>query len=112
MRYIARAFCLLVLPATLLQAQAAAPKPVTIGVADTMWSATLKESRRFLVYTPPSYNDTTYQPRSYPVLYLLDGDAVVLVASNIGRTREPGWLRSNSWPMACMRWVLPRPGPP
>jgi uncharacterized protein len=75
MRYIARAFYLLLLPATLLQAQAAAPKPVTIGVADTMWSATLKESRRFLVYTPPSYNDTTYQARSYPVLYLLDGDA-------------------------------------
>ncbi|HUQ84291.1 MAG TPA: alpha/beta hydrolase-fold protein [Gemmatimonadaceae bacterium] len=75
MRYIARAFFLVLLPATLVQAQAAAPKPVTIGVADTMWSATLKENRRLLVYTPPSYNDTTYQARRYPVLYLLDGDA-------------------------------------
>jgi predicted alpha/beta superfamily hydrolase len=75
MRHIARALLLVLLPATLLQSQAPAPKPVTIGVADTLYSPTLKETRRFLVYTPPSYNDTTYQPRRYPVLYLLDGDA-------------------------------------
>lgn len=74
MRYIARAISLVLLPATLLS-QATSSKPVTIGVADTMWSATLKESRRYLVYTPPSYNDTSYAPRRYPVLYLLDGDA-------------------------------------
>ena len=75
MRYIARAFFLVLLPAALLQSQAPARKPVTIGTGDTLWSATLKESRPYLVYTPPSYNDTTYQPRRYPVLYLLDGDA-------------------------------------
>jgi predicted alpha/beta superfamily hydrolase len=75
MRYIARAFLLVLLPTALLHAQTPAAKPVTIGTADTIWSPTLKETRRFLVYTPPSYNDTTYQPRRYPVLYLLDGDA-------------------------------------
>jgi len=48
---------------------------VTIGTRDSIWSATLKETRKFLVYTPPSYGDTTYTPKRYPVLYLLDGDA-------------------------------------
>jgi predicted alpha/beta superfamily hydrolase len=53
----------------------AAPGLVTIGKVDSIWSPTLKEQRRFLVYTPPSYNDSTYLPQKYPVLYLLDGDA-------------------------------------
>ncbi|MEP7347099.1 MAG: alpha/beta hydrolase-fold protein, partial [Gemmatimonadaceae bacterium] len=48
---------------------------ITIGKRDSIWSTTLKERRPYLVYTPPSYSDTTYLPRSYPVLYLLDGDA-------------------------------------
>ena len=74
MRYIARAFLLLLIPAAAAWPQAPA-KTVTIGTSDTIWSATLKENRRYLVYTPPSYSDTTYLPRRYPVLYLLDGDA-------------------------------------
>lgn len=65
---------LLFVPAGLLESQAPT-NAVTIGTADSVWSATLKENRRFLVYTPPSYNDTTYLPKRYPVLYLLDGDA-------------------------------------
>jgi deazaflavin-dependent oxidoreductase (nitroreductase family) len=36
----------------------------------------------------------TGRRRRVPLLYILDGDAVVLVASNIGREREPGWLRN------------------
>jgi deazaflavin-dependent oxidoreductase (nitroreductase family) len=36
----------------------------------------------------------TGAPRRVPLLYMLDGDAVVLVASNIGRPQEPGWLRN------------------
>jgi len=74
MRHIAHAFLLLLVPAAALYPQAPA-KTVTIGTIDTVWSPTLKESRRFLVYTPPSYSDTTYLPKRYPVLYLLDGDA-------------------------------------
>jgi predicted alpha/beta superfamily hydrolase len=73
MRPLPRALVLLAVPAV-LSAQAAG-KPVTIGTTDSMYSATLKENRRFLVYTPPSYSDTTFLPRRYPVLYLLDGDA-------------------------------------
>ena len=49
--------------------------PVVIGKIDSVWSGTLKESRQYLVYTPPSYNDNTFLPQKYPVLYLLDGDA-------------------------------------
>jgi len=74
MRHIARAFVLLLVPAAAAWSQTPA-KSITIGTSDTIWSATLKESRKYLVYTPPSYSDTTYLPRRYPVLYLLDGDA-------------------------------------
>jgi predicted alpha/beta superfamily hydrolase len=48
---------------------------VDIGVVDSVWSATLDEHRPYLVYTPPSYQDTTSTPQDYPVLYVLDGDA-------------------------------------
>jgi predicted alpha/beta superfamily hydrolase len=74
MRHIARAFVLLLVTAATLQPQAPA-KGITIGITDSIWSPTLKENRRFFVYTPPSYNDTTYLARRYPVLYLLDGEA-------------------------------------
>jgi predicted alpha/beta superfamily hydrolase len=48
---------------------------VDIGTVDSIWSATLDEQRPYLVYTPPSYGDTTSTPQDYPVLYLLDGNA-------------------------------------
>jgi predicted alpha/beta superfamily hydrolase len=75
MRHIAVTLFLLfvALPAG-LRAQAR-NSAVTIGTTDSIWSPTLKENRKFLVYTPPSYSDTIYSPRRYPVLYLLDGDA-------------------------------------
>jgi predicted alpha/beta superfamily hydrolase len=77
MRPIARALLavsVLLVPGTAAKAQAPA-NVVSIGVRDSVWSATLKENRRYLVYTPPSYSDTTILQRRYPVLYLLDGDA-------------------------------------
>lgn len=76
MRQLARVlFLLLVPPAVRAQGPVNPATAVSIGARDSVWSATLKENRRFLVYTPPSYNDTTFLPRRYPVLYLLDGDA-------------------------------------
>jgi deazaflavin-dependent oxidoreductase (nitroreductase family) len=36
----------------------------------------------------------TGRRRQIPLLYTLDGDAVVLVASNAGRQQEPAWLRN------------------
>jgi len=68
-------FLLLAAPLPELNAQAAKSGAITIGATDSIWSPTLKENRKFLVYTPPSYTDTTYLPKRYPVLYLLDGDA-------------------------------------
>lgn len=74
MRLRAYGLLLLLAPALPLSAQAPA-KAITIGASDSIWSPTLKENRKYLVYTPPSYTDTTYLPKRYPVLYLLDGDA-------------------------------------
>ena len=65
---------LLALPA-LAPAQRADAGSIVIGTTDSIWSPTLKEYRKFEVYTPPSYRDTTHLPQKYPVLYLLDGDA-------------------------------------
>lgn len=65
---------LLLLPVPAL-AQGRFANAVNIGTVDSIWSATLDEQRPYLVYTPPSYTDTTNTPQHYPVLYLLDGDA-------------------------------------
>jgi len=62
-------------PAQGARSQAPNGAAVTIGRRDSVVSSVLKETRKLLIYTPPSYNDTTYLPRRYPVLYLLDGDA-------------------------------------
>ena len=72
MRYLLLALTALVLSRT---ATAQGRFPLTIGVQDSVQSKTLSETRRYLVYTPPSYSDTTFAPQRYPVLYLLDGDA-------------------------------------
>ena len=56
---------------------------VTAGVVDSLASPTLGEYRRFFVSTPPSYRDTTFLPRRYPVLYLLDGDAYFSAVSGM-----------------------------
>lgn len=64
----------LLLPA-LLPAQSRFARATTIGKVDSVFSTTLKENRPYLVYTPPSYDDTTTTRQRYPVLYLLDGDA-------------------------------------
>ena len=73
MRFLARCCLLLLVPAA-LDAQGAAPGMITIGRADSIWSPTLKETRRYLIYTPASYTQSPYQQHRYPVLYLLDGD--------------------------------------
>jgi predicted alpha/beta superfamily hydrolase len=66
--------CLLLLPLS-GGAQERYSDAIHIGAVDSVWSATLDEQRPYLVYTPPSYNDTTSAPQHYPVLYILDGNA-------------------------------------
>ena len=34
------------------------------------------------------------QPRSLPLLYIADGDQLILMASNYGRTSHPAWFRN------------------
>jgi deazaflavin-dependent oxidoreductase (nitroreductase family) len=36
----------------------------------------------------------TGQPRTLPLLYLVDGDALILIASNYGRHSHPAWYRN------------------
>jgi predicted alpha/beta superfamily hydrolase len=55
------------------RAQRRFERATNIGQLDSIRSATLNEVRPFLVYTPPSYSDSTVVPARYPVLYLLDG---------------------------------------
>lgn len=74
MRSVTLLLALLALPTT-AEAQERFRNAVHIGAVDSVWSATLEEQRPYLVYTPPSYTDTTLSPQAYPVLYLLDGDA-------------------------------------
>jgi hypothetical protein len=74
MRLLPACIAALLVP-TLAQAQGRFTRATTIGRVDSVWSNTLKENRPYLVYTPPSYDDTTTTPHRYPVLYLLDGDA-------------------------------------
>jgi predicted alpha/beta superfamily hydrolase len=74
MRRLTAVLFALALPA-LASAQARFARATKIGSVDSLESATLKERRHYLVYTPPSYDDTTTAPQRYPVLYLLDGDA-------------------------------------
>jgi uncharacterized protein len=74
MRLLTTCLAILLVP-TLAHAQGRFSRATSIGRVDSVWSATLKENRPYLVYTPPSYDDTTTTPQRYPVLYLLDGDA-------------------------------------
>ena len=52
------------------------PNQVVIGSIETVPSKILNEQRRILVYVPPSASSQIYTKQHYPVVYLLDGDAV------------------------------------
>lgn len=48
---------------------------IAIGKNIELYSGTLHEMRRVMVYLPASYDDTYFYPRRYPVVYALDGDS-------------------------------------
>ncbi|MBT31367.1 MAG: hypothetical protein CMO01_17065 [Thalassobius sp.] len=54
---------------------AQAQEPIVIGEKYTIYSNALREERAVWIYLPPDYDDTTYAPRKYPVMYFLDGDS-------------------------------------
>ena len=47
---------------------------IKIGEKHTLHSNILNEERPYWIYLPPDYNNKTYAPAKYPVVYLLDGD--------------------------------------
>lgn len=36
----------------------------------------------------------SHQPRTLPVLYVTDGERLILIASNYGKTSHPAWYRN------------------
>jgi hypothetical protein len=53
---------------------------VSFGIRDNIDSKILNEQRRILVYVPASAASEIYTKQLYPVVYLLDGDAVHFAA--------------------------------
>lgn len=76
---------LLVLLALIANATAAQEKDpaIKIGEKFTLHSKVLNEDRPYWVYLPESYNSKTQAPEAYPVLYLLDGDALFHLATGV-----------------------------
>lgn len=66
--------CLLLSASHGVLAQVAAPV-LAIGTRHVLPSTVLAEDREVLVYVPESYTDSSFSVASYPVLYVLDGDA-------------------------------------
>lgn len=63
-------FLLIFVPALLMGQES-----ISIGNKYSIYSDLLKEDRGYWVYLPPEYHDDVYGKASYPVIYLLDGDA-------------------------------------
>lgn len=56
---------------------------IKIGEKFTLHSNVLNEDRPYWVYLPESYGSKTQAPEAYPVLYLLDGDALFHTATGV-----------------------------
>ncbi|QDO94454.1 alpha/beta hydrolase [Formosa sediminum] len=74
-----------ILPQTTL-----AQEQLNIGEKITLKSQVLNATRTLYISLPKSYNDTTYSPKAYPVLYFFDGDSHFenLVAQRNWQTRN------------------------
>jgi predicted alpha/beta superfamily hydrolase len=69
---------------------------ITIGVVDSIRSTVLNENRKVWVYVPHNRNDGVKQ--QYPVIYLLDGDALFSsVVALVQQFSETDW-----------NWILPK----
>lgn len=86
------AFFILVAMQATAQEVAAPPslQEIVIGERFSLASEVLDEKRPYWVYLPASYNDSTYAPQHYPVLYLLDGDAHFHSASGVVQFMSTG----------------------
>ena len=61
--------------ATDTAAQASAAPLIQIGSPDSLYSSILKEQRHFWIHLPPGFVQS--DGREYPVIYLLDGEALL-----------------------------------
>ena len=52
-----------------------------IGILDSIYSEVLNEQRQFYIQLPPSYNAD--QKRSFPVVYVLDGEVLLPTVHNV-----------------------------
>jgi predicted alpha/beta superfamily hydrolase len=63
---------------------------ICIGTKDTVYSRVLQEERTYWIHLPENYADSVH--KSYPVIYLLDGDlffhALVAVQRSYSRARQ------------------------
>jgi predicted alpha/beta superfamily hydrolase len=82
-------FLLFVLLASSVAAQEKAGE-FKIGERFTIHSKTLNEDRSYLVYLPATYNSKQQVPKTYPVLYLLDGEAHFHSASGVVQFMSAG----------------------
>lgn len=64
---------------------------ITIGKRLSLYSEILGEDRPYWVYLPATYNDKTYVPINYPVLYLLDGDVHFQWATGVVQFMSDNW---------------------
>lgn len=67
---------------------------ITIGKTDTIFSKTLNEKRKILVYTPNLTSQLNISGQRYPVLYLLDGEAHFI--SSVGLVQQLSQANGNS----------------
>ena len=84
---------LLMLLLILANATAAQEKDpaLKIGEKFALHSKVLNEDRPYWVYLPESYNSKAQAPEAYPVLYLLDGDALFHTVTGAGGVYESKW---------------------
>lgn len=83
-RYAKGVLALLTLVAA-ARTQMVAAQDAPLGERVSLQSRVLNESRAFLLYLPPEYRDST---RRFPVLYVLDGDALFLNAAAAARALQ------------------------
>lgn len=69
-------------------------KPLTTGHKEILNSSILHEEREYWVHLPPSYDDTTFSQRYYPILYLFDAEAQFNLAASIQDYLSRGFYAS------------------
>jgi len=74
---------------------AQADNRITIGTIDTVSSTILNEKRKILVYVPKSSSNNALTKQTYPVVYLLDGDAHF--SSAVGMIQYLSQVNGNSF---------------